>query len=249
MTQTTIRPRRLIELPPEGIYVFVGDTHGDLEATCNVFDRYLKPGYRIVFLGDYVDRGFQSEENVKLILGQVKTHPDQVFALQGNHEGYMIDDFKPANFWDSLLEYQKYDYASTFADLPLAVSVGDILATHGGIPNLESLAQIDDIKLGDNNWRAITWGDLKVNLRENRREGSRVNICPAYFKRTMKQLGKELLIRSHESLAPIDMYGGKAVTVFTTFSYPSAEFRTVAIADFNKHERINSSVYLTFENI
>lgn len=48
---------RLIRLPPRGGVVFVGDTHGDLDATEQVTRRYLKESCRIVFLGDYVDRG------------------------------------------------------------------------------------------------------------------------------------------------------------------------------------------------
>ncbi len=57
---------KLIRLPSRGKAVFVGDTHGDLDATKKVLRRYLKPSYRIVFLGDYVDRGGQSEENLQL---------------------------------------------------------------------------------------------------------------------------------------------------------------------------------------
>ncbi len=59
---------RLIHLPPRGRVVFVGDTHGDLDATREVVRRYLKEPYRIVFLGDYVDRGNQSEENIHFLL-------------------------------------------------------------------------------------------------------------------------------------------------------------------------------------
>ena len=59
---------KLIRLPSRGRAIFVGDTHGDLDATKKVLRRYLKPSYRIVFLGDYVDRGEQSEENLQLLL-------------------------------------------------------------------------------------------------------------------------------------------------------------------------------------
>ena len=39
---------RLISLPSEGKGVFVGDTHGDLEASREVIKRYLKKPYPIV---------------------------------------------------------------------------------------------------------------------------------------------------------------------------------------------------------
>ena len=36
--------------------IFVGDTQGDLEASQKVIKDYLKPGNKIVFLGNYVNR-------------------------------------------------------------------------------------------------------------------------------------------------------------------------------------------------
>ena len=68
---------RLISLPSEGKVVFVGDTHGDLEASQEVIKRYLKKPYRIVFLGDYVDRGNYSEENIQYLLGLKLEHPEK----------------------------------------------------------------------------------------------------------------------------------------------------------------------------
>ena len=44
------RETRLIHLFPQGKAVFVGDTHGDLEATQEIVRRYLRKPYRIVFL-------------------------------------------------------------------------------------------------------------------------------------------------------------------------------------------------------
>ena len=47
--------------------IFVGDTHGDLEATTTVIDKYLKENNQVVFLGDYVDRGPASRENIDFL--------------------------------------------------------------------------------------------------------------------------------------------------------------------------------------
>src|SRR3972149_3094848 len=81
---------RLIHLPSEGKVVFVGDTHGDLDASQQVIHQYLKKPYRIVFMGDYVDRGEYSEENIQYLFGMKLKHPDQLFLLAGNHEGFMV---------------------------------------------------------------------------------------------------------------------------------------------------------------
>ncbi|MBC7099953.1 hypothetical protein H5T52_12770 [Candidatus Bipolaricaulota bacterium] len=44
---------RLIRLPPERTTVFVGDTHGDREATEEVLRRYFDELHVLVFLGDF----------------------------------------------------------------------------------------------------------------------------------------------------------------------------------------------------
>ncbi|MFQ6063829.1 MAG: metallophosphoesterase, partial [Methanosarcinales archaeon] len=50
-----------------GKAVFVGDTHGDFSATKKVISTYLEDNI-VVFLGDYVDRGSQSSENINYLL-------------------------------------------------------------------------------------------------------------------------------------------------------------------------------------
>jgi hypothetical protein len=96
------RDKRLIRLPAKGRAVFVGDTHGDFDATETVFRLYFKPGYTLVFLGDYVDRGEESKKNMEFLLEKKAESPDQLFLLAGNHEGYCSVPFSPADFWESL---------------------------------------------------------------------------------------------------------------------------------------------------
>jgi len=100
----------LIEIKTAKKVIFVGDTHGDLEASQKIIRNYLKEGNKIVFLGDYVDRGPFSKENLDFLLEQKEKYPEQIFLLQGNHEGHRILKFSPAEFWESLTneEYQKY---------------------------------------------------------------------------------------------------------------------------------------------
>jgi len=44
--------QKLVEIKEAKKIVFVGDTHGDLEASQKVIKNYLKLGNKIVFLGD-----------------------------------------------------------------------------------------------------------------------------------------------------------------------------------------------------
>ena len=122
---------RLIQLPSQGKAVFVGDTHGDLEATQEIVHRYLRKPYRIVFLGDYVDRGEHSEENIHYLLQLKSEHPDQIFLLAGNHEGYMVKEFYPVSFWKSLsLKERRHSNPVFPGDQPIESLDGETKSLH-----------------------------------------------------------------------------------------------------------------------
>jgi serine/threonine protein phosphatase 1 len=100
----------------------IGDIHG-----CVAELRYLieslpaDPGDRLVFLGDYVDRGPDSSAVVSYLLELKATSPCQFVFLKGNHE-------------DMFLSY-----------LGLPGQYGDMFLINGGRPTLESYGlRIDD---------------------------------------------------------------------------------------------------------
>jgi hypothetical protein len=238
---------RLIRLPPRGRVVFVGDTHGDLEATREVARRYLKESYRIVFLGDYVDRGNHSEENIDFLLQLKCKHPEDVFLLAGNHEGYMVKEFYPVSFWRSLSQKDREAYGLLFSKFPLAAtSFNGILALHGGLPELETLEDVNGIEWGDENWNRIVWGDfVEIDGEVMEDWGGRPQYGWQYFERVMDRYQKEVLIRSHQPHAPQLMFQKKCVTIFTSSAYHP--IRTIAIVDMEKE--IHSAEDLTLERI
>ena len=61
------------------------DIHGRLDALLNLLDQVPK-GARLVFLGDYIDRGSQSAEVVSLVRS---LQLDGAVCLRGNHEDMM----------------------------------------------------------------------------------------------------------------------------------------------------------------
>jgi len=88
----------LIAQIPEGRRVYaVGDVHGRADLLVRliqeVSDDAAKGGFEgrpiIVFLGDYVDRGFQSKEVIDTLLGELLS-PFETYFLKGNHEAAMI---------------------------------------------------------------------------------------------------------------------------------------------------------------
>ena len=62
-----------------GRAVFVGDTHGDFDASKKVIASYLRPENRVIFLGDYVDRGPKSVENINYLLCLKLAYPENLF--------------------------------------------------------------------------------------------------------------------------------------------------------------------------
>jgi predicted phosphodiesterase len=228
---------RLIQLPSQGKVVFVGDTHGDLDASQQVMQQYLKKPYRIVFLGDYVDRGDDSEENIQYLLGLKLEHPEEIFFLAGNHEGFMVKQFHPSSFWSSISFEEREGYGRLFSKFPLAATTQNgILAVHGALPDLESLEGISRIELGDENWDRVVWGDFVEKEVESLGDlWGRPQFGQPYFERMMERYQKRVLVRSHQPHASLRMFSGRCITIFTSHAY--LPIRTVAIADLEKEIR------------
>jgi len=234
---------KLIELGGKGAFervVFVGDTHGDLEASERVISRYLKPGTKLVFLGDYVDRGPESRENLLFLLEQKLAHPRDLILLMGNHEGWGFAQFTPADFWLGLSPEEERAYATTLAKLPLAVTAPNgVIALHGALPDVPSLEKIDEIEPGSEQWRQITWGDW-ADLPGDSLGWlwSRPRFGRGYFERLMARFGKSLLIRSHQPDAPERLFEGRCLTIFTSSAYGGLRAeRTVAIVPLGRDVR------------
>jgi hypothetical protein len=228
---------RLIQLPSEGKAVFVGDTHGDLDASQEILRRYLIEPYRIVFLGDYVDRGDDSAANINYLLRMKLEHPENIFLLAGNHEGHRVKELRPANFWESLPLEKQVQYGQVFSLFPLcASSVNGIVALHGALPELNSLEEIDRVEWGDPNWDRIVWGDFVEgdgDLLGDR--WGRLQFGGTYFERLMDRYQKNILIRSHQPHAPSLMFQKKCITIFTSNAY--FPIRTIVVADLEKEIR------------
>ena len=244
------REPRLIELSDTNFerVVFVGDTHGDLDASERVLERYLQPKTAIVFLGDYVDRGPHSQENIQLLLKAKLEHPNRVYLLQGNHEGFKAMPFYPADFWEGLDAEERELYAETLAKLPYAVALpSGILGLHGALPAIERLEQLNDVEFGSDDWQAIVWGDWQdaegAFLGDY---GGRPQFGREHFERQMERFGMRVLVRSHQPHAPLYLFDNRCLTIFTSHAYGPRE-RTVAVAQLEGE--VQTARDLTLESV
>lgn len=235
-----------------GRAVFVGDTHGDLEASRRVIDRYLRPGHRLVFLGDYVDRGPSSLENINFLLQQKIEHPDDLFLLMGNHEGYAVMGFHPADFWQGLDDGLRRRYGEVLSSLPLAASAPNgIIALHGALPDVPDLEALDRIEPGSVEWRQLTWGDWQETegdiLGDDPSTG-RPQFGRGWFESIMGRLGLDVLIRSHQPDTRDPIYDGRCITIFTSSAYGYwLSRRRVAVVDLTK--QVKSVADVLFEDV
>jgi len=149
-----------VRLPRRGTAVFVGDTHGDLQATRVVVSAFLKKNCTVVFLGDYVDRGPKSRENIDFLLSVKETHENLVL-LAGNHEMYPVESFHPAEFWEGLADGDRQEYGAKLASLPLAAEGKGFIALHGALPDVRSLKAFEEIETGSPQWFRVVWGDFR----------------------------------------------------------------------------------------
>ena len=231
---------RLIRLPSEGKAVFVGDTHGDFDATKTVFDTYFTFGHVLVFLGDYVDRGPESRENIEFLLRKKVEAPTRVHLLAGNHEAFCSVPFGPADFWESLSQDELAYYSEVCKLFPFAAVTGNgLLALHGVPPDVMDVEKVGDIRLCSETWFELTWGDFSEEAGELLSgPDERPRYGRNYFTRVMTQLGARVCVRSHQPRIKDVVFDKRCLTLMTSYAYSIN--RTIAVADLEKPS-INST--------
>ena len=227
---------RLIRLTPDRTIVFVGDTHGDIDATERILSRYLVPGHKLVFLGDTVDRGPDSGGNLELILRTKLDHPTSIYLLMGNHEAWRVRPFTPADFWERLDSQEQGIIADALSNLPFAAHhPSGVIGLHGALPDVSSLDAVSSIKLGSKTWRAITWGDWSDSAADRAAHASgRPTFEHSDFAARASRLGIQALVRSHQPLAPMYLFEERCLTIFSSNAYGNGP-RSVAILPPNRN--------------
>ena len=76
------------DLAPDAPFWAVGDVHGRADLLAPLLTRLIATGEQVVLLGDYINRGGDSAEALRLVhqAGQA----GQITALRGNHEDLLV---------------------------------------------------------------------------------------------------------------------------------------------------------------
>lgn len=138
--------------------VAIGDIHGCYDEFINLMDKLdldLTKD-KIIFLGDYIDRGVKSYEVVKYLMELQKKYPNNVVCLRGNHEDMAINHEKDdPQIWFSnggyftLKSFAENDMPFSkaiewFKTLPIYYETETNVFVHGGIDPKKSLTNQDE---------------------------------------------------------------------------------------------------------
>ena len=238
----------LIRLPIDRTIVYVGDTHGDRDATERILDRYPVEEHVLVFLGDTVDRGPDSPGNLSLILETKLHHPSSLYLLMGNHEVWAAAPFSPADFWDGLSPADRETMTRILSYLPYAAfHPAGVLALHGALPDLPSLDHIERVTVGSPAWRSMTWGDChETEAYETSIAWGRPSFSRADFDRRSRQLEVQVLVRSHQPFAPTHLYDERCLTIFSSSAYGDGRRR---VAILHPETQVHSAADLDLKDI
>ncbi len=220
----------LIRIEGDSVLI-VGDLHGTLEGL-----EYAKKALyggtvdKVVFLGDYVDRGPYQLEAINGSLELKIESPDKVFLLRGNHE------FKDINlaygfYWHverrAPGSYQKY--LKVFSQLPIAALLNsETFLVHGGISSyikrMEDILKVKKAESYPDSIMELFWNDPSDFVDYFALNYMRGGYC-VYGEKAVDEFfrenGLKRMIRSHEYFwgGFMEHWGGKVITVHSSSSY------------------------------
>ena len=136
--------------PVSAPVIVCGDIHGQFYDLITLFQQGGEiPNSKYVFMGDYVDRGFNSVETLEYLLCLKLKYPNHITLLRGNHESRQISftygfyeeinrKYGNSNCWKLFTEV--FDYMAISA-----IIEGKIFCIHGGLS--PSISTVDQIRL------------------------------------------------------------------------------------------------------
>lgn len=222
-------------IPVTGDVFVVGDLHGQYFDFLNMLDIIKQTtqnkdnnNRKLMFLGDYVDRGCHSVELIVHLLLLKLSCPKDVLLLRGNHENRA--QTAVYGFMDECqFKYDAYVYwriCDLFAYLPMASVINDqYLCIHGGIvPDID----LDDIICSDriseySHIGPVLWSDPSDDIQDygNSERGAGCLFGATALTNFLRREKLNYLIRSHQLVmdGARTQFSGQCITVWSAPNY------------------------------
>jgi hypothetical protein len=257
--------------------VVVGDIHGDLTSLRRIltdmsFEAFLgNPNNKLIFLGDYVDRGTNSIGVIFVICSLKKKFPDSVILMRGNHEAPVEFPFPSHDLQVEVIRRYGYDKGKLiynkkilpfFRLLTLATLIeGSLFLVHGGVPtgNLdhsfkEILSTADQTYLRNSIMEEILWNDPRQSIRTGDWEYSRRGIGKHFgieiSKKWLRLSNTRVIVRGHEPCQGFRVdHDGSVMTLFSCReAYPTFQASYLVISN-HELESANDAIDLSYRVI
>ncbi len=220
-----MRPSAPVEL------VVLGDLHGCYSclkaallqsnfierAWAHQWDPQRYPDVKLVFLGDYIDRGrFSFDGVLRAALQLFVAMPDQVILLRGNHEWLkwqgdkIVSGVYPAEALASIVPHVPVEmleaYRQLFEYMPTSMLCEQTLLVHAGIPRADTFeARYRDLSsLNDVEMRfQMMWSDpaqVDTVPVAHQQQNPRFPFGRDQFREFMDRIGMSTMVRGHEQI-------------------------------------------------
>ena len=249
----------LLEISDVGNLVIVSDLHGDYECLSQILNEISYASFlsyarnKMVFLGDYVDRGSNSVGVLYSVCQLKLAYPDSIVLMRGNHEAPSEFPFASHDFPFQLVErfgesagraiYRKT--LQLFKELIVAGIVGNrVLLVHGGLPTEQELSNYrallstaQENHLKNNVLEEVLWNDpRKINSIagwENSRRGIGRHFGEDITKKWLEISGTRCVVRGHEPCPGFRIdHNSKILTLFSCRKpYPSFKAAYLSIPE------------------
>jgi len=220
--------------------VIIGDIHGDIFTLWQIFmneSLFDLNKKKVVFLGDYIDRGLYQISTLFLPLLLKNKFPEKVYLLKGNHEHFSFkgNSVNPTvsgendlffKFWSKYFRSEYlFEIGKCLHDLPVLIELdSEVGIVHGGLPRptqgdtYEGINGITDLDTPQRCYEML-WNrpeDKEVPVIIS--GGSDFAISLPHFEDFIKRLNWKLIIKGHCYTAKgyMSYFSNRMITIFSS---------------------------------
>jgi predicted phosphodiesterase len=239
----------LVEINSLQGLVVISDLHGDSKSLFRILSEINYPQFlsnalnKLVFLGDYIDRGSESVNILYTLCCLKSAYPESVILMRGNHEAPVELPFSPHDFPQEMKDRFGHRWReiykrllSLFTQLTLVTLIRHkLFLVHGGVPTEDgaitnfrkSLAFAQNNSVHSRVFEELLWNDpWPINEKQGQgkpRRGFGSYFGPDITLRWLQASETKAIVRGHEACHGFKLdHGNMILTLFSCMeAYPN----------------------------